>query len=109
MENFKILDYLYNLNLSPIFINIIGAFFVGLIITLISIPKIIRISYKKQLMDVPGERSSHSKKIPTLGGVALFFGIVVSTSIFATDLGVNYSFFLIIIFSVLLLNCCLIR
>ncbi len=94
MENFKILDYLYNLNLSPIFINIIGAFFVGLIITLISIPKIIRISYKKQLMDVPGERSSHSKKIPTLGGVALFFGIVVSTSIFATDLGVNYSFFL---------------
>ena len=94
MENFKILDYLYSLDISPIFINILGAYFVGLIITLISIPKIIRISYKKQLMDVPGERSSHATKIPTLGGVALFFGIVVSTSIFATDLGVNYSFFL---------------
>ena len=94
MENFKILDYLYSLDISPIFINILGAYFVGLIITLISIPKIIRISYKKQLMDVPGERSSHITKIPTLGGVALFFGIVVSTSIFATDLGVNYSFFL---------------
>jgi UDP-GlcNAc:undecaprenyl-phosphate/decaprenyl-phosphate GlcNAc-1-phosphate transferase len=94
MENFKILDYFYNLDISPIYINILGAYFLGLIITLISIPKIIRISYKKQLMDVPGERSSHSIKIPTLGGVALFFGIVVSTSIFATDLGVNYSFFL---------------
>lgn len=95
MENFKLLDYFYNFgNVSPIFINIIGAFFTALIITLIAIPKIIRISYKKGLMDVPGDRSSHTNKIPTLGGVALFFGIVVSTSIFATDLGVNYSFFL---------------
>ncbi|WP_333660646.1 MraY family glycosyltransferase [Chishuiella changwenlii] len=95
MENFKLLEYLYNFgNVSPLFINIFGAFFTALIITLISIPKIIRISYKKGLMDVPGERSSHTNKIPTLGGVALFFGIVVSTSIFATDLGVNYSFFL---------------
>ncbi|MEG0983318.1 glycosyltransferase family 4 protein [Algoriella sp.] len=94
MENFRILDYLYSLDISPIYINMIGAYFVGLILTLISIPKIIRISYKKQLMDVPGERSSHIDKVPTLGGVALFFGIVVSTSIFATDLGVNYSFFL---------------
>lgn len=94
MENFKILDYLYSLDISPIYLNTFGAYFVGLILTLISIPKIIRISYKKQLMDVPGERSSHISKVPTLGGVALFFGIVVSTSIFATDLGVNYSFFL---------------
>ncbi|MGV0832331.1 glycosyltransferase family 4 protein [Empedobacter brevis] len=94
MENFKLLEYLYTLSISPIYINIFGAYFFALIITLISIPKIIRISYKKQLMDVPGERSSHINKVPTLGGVALFFGIVVSTSIFATDLGVNYSFFL---------------
>ncbi|TGN27130.1 glycosyltransferase family 4 protein [Empedobacter tilapiae] len=94
MGNFKLLEYLYTLSISPIYINVFGAFFFALIITLISIPKIIRISYKKQLMDVPGERSSHVNKVPTLGGVALFFGIVVSTSIFATDLGVNYSFFL---------------
>lgn len=94
MENFKLLDYLYSLSISPIFINIIGAFFTALFITLISIPKIIRISIRKGLMDVPGERSSHSNKVPTLGGVALFFGIVVSTSIFSTGLGVNYSFFL---------------
>lgn len=94
MENFKLLEYLYTLSISPIYINVFGAYFFALIITLISIPKIIRISYKKQLMDVPGERSSHINKVPTLGGVALFFGIVVSTSIFATDLGVNYSFFL---------------
>lgn len=94
MENFKLLDYLYTLNISPLYVNIFGAFFFALFITLILIPKIIRISYKKQLMDVPGERSSHENKVPTLGGVALFFGIVVSTSIFATELGVNYSFFL---------------
>ncbi|MDO3387474.1 hypothetical protein QWI17_16650, partial [Gilvimarinus sp. SDUM040013] len=79
MENFKLLEYLYTLNISPLYVNIFGAFFSALFITLISIPKIIRISYKKQLMDVPGERSSHENKVPTLGGVALFFGIVVST------------------------------
>ena len=94
MENFKLLDYLYSFDISPIYINILGAYFIALFICLISIPKIIRISYKNQLMDVPGERSSHINKVPTLGGVALYFGIVVSTSIFATDLGVNYSFFL---------------
>ena len=94
MENFRILDYLYQLDISPIYVNIIGAFIFSFFITIISIPKIIRISYKKGLMDDPIERSSHVVKIPTLGGIALFFGIVVSTSIFATDLGTNYSFFL---------------
>lgn len=94
MENFRILDYLYHLDISPIYINIIGVFVTSFVITMISLPKIIRISYKKGLMDDPGERSSHSVRIPTLGGVALFFGIVVSTSIFATELGANYAFFL---------------
>ena len=94
MENFKFLEFLYQLDISPIFVNLIGAFIFGYFISLVSIPKIIRISYKKGLMDVPGERSSHIKKIPTLGGVALFFGIVVSTSIFASELGNNYAFFL---------------
>jgi len=94
MENFKFLDFLYQLNISPIFINLIGAFLFAFFISLISIPKIIRISLKKGLMDEPGERSSHANKIPTLGGVALFFGIVVSTSIFASELGSNYAFYL---------------
>lgn len=75
MGNFRVLDYLYQLDFSPIYINIIGAFLFSLLITIISIPKIIRISYKKGLMDVPGERSSHDRKIPTLGGVALFLGL----------------------------------
>lgn len=94
MESFRLLDYLYQLDFSPIYINIIGAFLSSFFITIISIPKIIRISHKKGLMDSPGERSSHITKVPTLGGVALYFGIVVSTSIFATGLGSNYAFFL---------------
>lgn len=94
MENFKILDFLYSQNISPVYINIIGAFFSAFLITYLSIPRIIRISNKKGLMDAPNERSSHSDKVPTLGGVALYFGIVVSTSIFAAELGSNYAFFL---------------
>lgn len=94
MESFKVLDYLYSLNLSPIYINILGAFFVSLMITLISIPKIIRVSHRKQLMDVPGYRSLHFKKIPTLGGVAMYFALVISYSIFSSEINYNYSFFL---------------
>ncbi|MDK7374456.1 MULTISPECIES: glycosyltransferase family 4 protein [Weeksella] len=94
MEGFKILDYLYTLSLSPIYINIIGAFLVALSITLISIPKIIRVSHRKQLMDQPGERSSHTQKVPTLGGVAIYFALVISFSIFSSEINYNYSFFM---------------
>lgn len=94
MESFKILDYLYSLNLSPIYINVIGAFLVSFFITIISIPKIIRVSHRKQLMDVPGHRSSHIKKVPTLGGVGIYFALVLSYSIFSSEINSNYSFFL---------------
>ena len=94
MENFRLLDFLYRLDFSPIYTNIIGAFILSFVIVSISIPKIIRISHKKGLMDSPSERSSHQISVPTLGGVAMFFGIVVSTSIFATELGSSYAFFL---------------
>ncbi|WP_068596083.1 glycosyltransferase family 4 protein [Vaginella massiliensis] len=94
MESFKILDYLYSLNISPIYINVVGAFLVSLMITMISIPKIIRVSHRKQLMDVPGHRSSHFQKIPTLGGVAIYFALVIAYSIFSSEINYNYSFFL---------------
>jgi UDP-GlcNAc:undecaprenyl-phosphate/decaprenyl-phosphate GlcNAc-1-phosphate transferase len=42
-----------------------------------SIPVIITISRLKNLMDVPGERSSHEIKTPTLGGVAIFASVLI--------------------------------
>ena len=35
-------------------------------------PVLIYLSHKKNLMDEPVERSSHTQKTPTLGGVGIF-------------------------------------
>ncbi|MCU0467079.1 MAG: undecaprenyl/decaprenyl-phosphate alpha-N-acetylglucosaminyl 1-phosphate transferase [Arcicella sp.] len=43
-----------------------------------AIPVIIKISRLKNLMADPGERSSHVKKTPTLGGVAIFASTLIS-------------------------------
>ena len=79
-------------NFSSFYLKAIMSFIVSLLITYFSIPAIIKISKKKNLMDVPGERSSHEKKIPNLGGIALFFAISVSASIFAYQLFDLYKF-----------------
>ena len=48
------------------------------VITFMAIPSIIRVSIVKNLFDEPGERKSHSASIPTLGGLAIFAGVVFS-------------------------------
>ena len=61
-------------------------------ITFFSIPTIVKISRRKNLMDEPGVRSSHLRKIPNLGGIAIFFSIGVCASIFAFELFDMYKF-----------------
>ncbi len=58
--------------------DIILTFLTAFTITYVAIPSIIRISIEKRLMDAPGERSSHSKSIPTLGGFGIFGGLICS-------------------------------
>ena len=48
------------------------------VITFMAIPSIIRVSIVKNLFDEPGERKSHSSSVPTLGGLAIFAGVVFS-------------------------------
>jgi len=50
----------------------IGAF----LLTYLTIPKIIGVVEHKRLMDSPNERSSHSSRTPTLGGVAFFYTLI---------------------------------
>lgn len=77
----------------PIFyIKLFGGMFLSFFITFVSIPTIIRISRRKNLMDEPGLRSSHLRKIPNLGGIAIFFSLSVCTSIFAFELFELYKF-----------------
>ncbi|NOZ35352.1 MAG: undecaprenyl/decaprenyl-phosphate alpha-N-acetylglucosaminyl 1-phosphate transferase [Chlorobi bacterium] len=62
---------------------IIAAFIVSLVITAVSIPSIIKVAELKQLFDEPNERTVHSKSIPTLGGIAIFSGFMVSALFFS--------------------------
>ena len=47
-------------------------------ISFYAIPKILKIAYEKHLYDMPDERKKHKEPIPSLGGVAIFAGFVIS-------------------------------
>lgn len=51
----------------------------SLVIVIMAIPSIITIADKKHLYDVPDERKSHTSVVPTLGGLAIFAGVIIST------------------------------
>lgn len=60
--------------------DIIPAFLTAFLITYFAIPSIIKIAVEKNLVDEPGERRSHSKSVPTLGGLGIFAGLIFSTT-----------------------------
>lgn len=85
--------FLEYLGISNLFyVRLILGFGFSFLITFISVPVIIKISKRKNLMDEPGMRSSHIRKIPNLGGIALFFSIGVCTPVFAFELFESYKF-----------------
>ncbi len=73
-------------------VNFILTALISFGLTFGAIPKIIRVSYRKHLMDVPGERSSHVKRIPNLGGLAIFYAVCIASTIFAHNLFNEYIF-----------------
>lgn len=81
------------IGISSLYLKVIVSFLTAFFLAYSAIPKIIRVSYRKQLMDVPGNRSSHIKKVPRLGGVAIYFAITVVSSIFSADMLYSTIFF----------------
>ena len=57
-------------------------FIVAFMITYISIPPLIEVAHAKNLYDVPNGRTSHEKITPTLGGIAILSGFIISSMIF---------------------------
>lgn len=55
------------------------------IITFYSIPRIIRIAQLKHLYDEPDERKLHKTNVPTLGGLAIFAGMIFSLTFWSTQ------------------------
>lgn len=53
-------------------------FITAFVVTLITIPPIISLINKYKLYDVPNSRKEHSMPIPTMGGVAIFVGMMTA-------------------------------
>ncbi len=71
--------------------EIILAFLSAFLVTYITIPAIIRVANEKHLFDFPDNiRKTHVYKIPTLGGVAIFAGAVISSTFFIDFHEVSY-------------------
>jgi UDP-N-acetylmuramyl pentapeptide phosphotransferase/UDP-N-acetylglucosamine-1-phosphate transferase len=59
-------------------LNVTFACITAFIITFMAIPSIIRVSVIKNLFDEPTDRKTHVSSVPTLGGLAIFAGVVFS-------------------------------
>lgn len=57
------------------------AVLISIVLAALLIPKVLVISYKKQLFDLPSARKVHNLPIPRLGGIT-FFPIVLIYSVF---------------------------
>jgi UDP-N-acetylmuramyl pentapeptide phosphotransferase/UDP-N-acetylglucosamine-1-phosphate transferase len=73
-------------------LELLLAFISSLVIVIIAIPSVIRVSYLKHLYDVPDERKSHEKVVPTLGGLAIFAGFMISSSLTIDAVNLNYNY-----------------
>ncbi len=58
--------------------DIILSFITAFALTYLAIPSIINVAHVKRLFDDPNERSSHTTSIPSLGGFAIFAGVIFS-------------------------------
>ena len=52
------------------------------VITYVAIPSIVRVAHLKSLTDDPDERKMHAVPVPTLGGIAIFAGVIIASLIF---------------------------
>lgn len=85
-------DALENFGISLFAAKLVLGIIFSFLLTFFTIPTVVKISRRKNLMDEPGTRSSHLRKIPNLGGIAMFYSLAVCASIFAFELFELYKF-----------------
>lgn len=74
-------------------------FFISFLLSYTIIPIIVEISNKKKLFASVNERSSHAQQTPNLGGISIFFGIIISVLAFShfTNMEPNFLFLISLI------------
>lgn len=71
-------------------VTAIWIFVLSFAVCYLSMPSIIYVVRQKNLMDNPNERSSHSQKTPTMGGIAFYISLIF-TLFFIGRYDVNYT------------------
>lgn len=61
-----------------IYVYIVGVFIMSVLLATIIIPRILFISYKKRLFDIPDTRKVHKTPVPRLGGLSFLPVILIS-------------------------------
>ncbi|MDO9255195.1 MAG: MraY family glycosyltransferase [Bacteroidales bacterium] len=69
--------------------RIATAFILAIILNLYVIPIIIRIARQNNFFDVPNQRTSHETSIPTMGGLGIYFSIIMVSLILINTCGLN--------------------
>src|ERR1700748_3960965 len=59
-------------------IQIAAGIIIAYLITFFLLPLIIRIAHDNQLYDIPDERKIHNHQVSSLGGIAIFAGLILS-------------------------------
>ena len=85
-------DLLAQYGLPQFYVKLGLGILCSFLLTFYTIPTVVKISRRKNLMDEPGSRSSHLRKIPNLGGISMFYSLAVCASIFAFELFDLYKF-----------------
>ena len=63
--------------------TILLGFITAFTMTYLAIPAIIRVAREKHLYDSPNERSAHAEPTPSLGGIAIFAGLICGVILWA--------------------------
>ncbi len=72
------------------------------ILTFIIIPILIKVAFKLNWIDNPNERKVHTNAIPTLGGVGIVGGLLLSFSIYLFQFPLNESLGLFLVIAILM-------
>src|SRR5687768_12933989 len=75
--------------------NQLASAITAFIISFLIVPLVIKYSLKKNLVDISGRRKIHKKIIPSLGGIAIFIGFILSVIVWIDFQGITSIKFLL--------------
>ena len=65
-------------------LTLIGCSICSFLITYFTLPSVINLAYQKKLLDIPDARKVHVQLIPSLGGIGIFVGVLISFTLFCS-------------------------